>query len=319
MRTKLGAGLSGLLLMLALSACGQAASTTPTSEAASAETTPTGQTEQAVQVSPDAKIASMSIHMTNNLLALGIKPVGSAIGGGVGDFLPHVADQLEGTEKLGVVTDPDIEAVLALAPDYIFTDTHFGGDFLPQLEKIAPVISTDLDEDTWREHLLQTASYFGTEKEDIAQTFIAEYEKKIEQARKLIDQEFAETPKVAAIRVSAKELRIQSMERPLGPILYDDLQLNPVDGLVEMTGEEPYAVISKEILPDLDADMILLLVNNDADAQKSFEELEKNPLWTNLKAVKAGHVYATDGQKWLDYSSLGQSMAADNLIDLLSK
>ena len=31
----------------------------------------------------------MSIHLTNDLLALGITPVGSVIGGDLKDFLPH--------------------------------------------------------------------------------------------------------------------------------------------------------------------------------------------------------------------------------------
>ncbi|WP_268896073.1 hypothetical protein [Paenibacillus glycinis] len=32
----------------------------------------------------------------------------------------------------------------------------------------------------------------------------------------------------------------------------------------------------------------------------------------NLKAVKNKHVYVLDGQKWLDSSSTGQSMALDD-------
>ena len=34
----------------------------------------------------------MSIHLTNNLLALGITPVGSVIGGDLKDFLPHAKE-----------------------------------------------------------------------------------------------------------------------------------------------------------------------------------------------------------------------------------
>lgn len=70
----------------------------------------------------------MSIHLTNNLLALGIKPVGSVIGGDVQDFLPHVKDQLDGVVKYGVVADPDMKALLASKPDYIFIDAVYSGD-----------------------------------------------------------------------------------------------------------------------------------------------------------------------------------------------
>lgn len=51
--------------------------------------------------SGDHKIASMSIHLTNDLLALGVTPAGSVVGGELKDFLPHVKDQLKDTKKLG--------------------------------------------------------------------------------------------------------------------------------------------------------------------------------------------------------------------------
>lgn len=328
--TKPGLTFTTLLLALLLSACGAtggaptggggsaapaaaANDPAPPAEAASfAESA-----EDAPPVDPESVIASMSIHMTNNLLALGITPAGSAIGGGVGDFLPHVAHLLEGSAKLGVVSSPDLEAILALQPDYIFTDAHFGGDSLEKLEKIAPVVSTDIDVGTWREHLLETASYVG--RESTAEAFIAAYEAKAERVKGLIRDELGEGAKVMAIRVSAKEMRVMSMNRPMGPIMFQDLGLTPIDGLAEMTGEEPYAVISKEVLPDLDADAIFLIVNNDADAKKSFDELARNPVWSHLKAVENGHVYALDGQKWLDYSALGQDMALDDAEALFAK
>lgn len=298
-----------LFLVGVLSACG--------GQAASTESDKGAATEAVTTVDPNAKIASMSIHMTNNLLALGIKPAGSAIGGGVGDFLPHVAHLLEGSAKLGVVGDSDMEAVLALKPDYIFIDEHFGGEERAKLEKIAPVFSTDLDNGTWRDHLKRVGAVVGREKE--AETFIQEYEEKTERVRKLITSELGEGATAMAIRVSAKEIRVQSTSRPVGPILFQDLKLTPANGVEAISADEPYAVISKEVLPDFDADAIFLIVNNDDNAKKVYSELEKNPLWKNLKAVKNNHVYTLDGQKWLDYSSLGQSMAMDDAEKLFSK
>jgi iron complex transport system substrate-binding protein len=310
-----------VLLIGVLAACGGQAASDGNKNESAAATNSGGSNKSANEsaaaadlIDPNAKIASMSIHMTNNLLALGIKPAGSAIGGGVGDFLPHVADMLEGTVKLGVVGDSDMEAVLGLKPDYIFIDDHFGGEQRAELERIAPVVSTDLDTGTWRDHLKQVAEHFGLEAK--ADAFIADYEAKTETVRQLIADEVGEGAKAMAIRVTAKELRVQSMARPVGPIMFQDLKLTPASGVEDISLDEPYAAISKEVLPDFDADVIFLLVNNDSDAQKSFAELEKNPLWLNLKAVKNNHVYALDGQKWLDYSSLGQSMAMDNAEEL---
>lgn len=47
------------------------------------------------------KIASLSIHLTNDLLALGIKQAGSVVGGDLKDFLPHAKKATEWYEEAG--------------------------------------------------------------------------------------------------------------------------------------------------------------------------------------------------------------------------
>lgn len=143
--------LSLVACMIMLSACGQAADKQASDTKAddSAQTT----------ISADSRIASMSIHLTNNLLALGITPAGSVIGGDVKDFLPHVKDRLQNTRKLGVVTDPDMEAVLELQPDHIFLDKKYSGTDVAKFEKIAPTEVFDLDEGTWKDQLKKNSCY----------------------------------------------------------------------------------------------------------------------------------------------------------------
>ncbi|WP_053375359.1 ABC transporter substrate-binding protein [Paenibacillus sp. FJAT-27812] len=307
-----------LMLVGVLAACGQssnngAAGTNAPSNAA------TEAPESSADVKshdPNAKIASMSIHITNNLLALGITPVGSVVGGDVKDFLPHVADRLQGAAKFGVVTDPDMEAVLAQKPDVIYIDEVYSGKDLAKFEKIAPTISIDMDNGTWRDHLNRIAKHVGKEKE--AEAFIKGYESKAERVKALIHAELGQDAKAMAIRMTAKELRVMGMPRPVGPIMFEDLGLQPAAG-VEKIVDEPYTVISQEVLPDFDADAIFVIISKGTEAKAKFDELEKNIVWQNLKAVKNKHVYVLDGQKWLDYSSIGHSMALDDAEKLFSK
>ncbi|WP_430093484.1 ABC transporter substrate-binding protein [Paenibacillus cisolokensis] len=116
--------------------------------------------------------------------------------------------------------------------------------------------------------------------------------------------------------MTAKELRVMSTARPLGPIMFQDLGLNMADGVEQLSPDKPFEVISKEVLPDFDADAIFVIISRGNEAAANFEELEKNAVWQNLKAVKQHQVYMLDGQKWLDYSSLGQDMALDNAVEL---
>ncbi len=305
----------GLLVVL-LAACGQSGGAATTS--AESQTSDKVKVENGtITHTADARIASMSIHITNNLLALGIQPAGSVIGGDVKDFLPHVADRLQGTTKLGAVTDPDMEALLALQPDVIYIDKSQSGKDLAKFEAIAPTIVIDMDQGTWQDQLKQVASHVGLESK--ADEFIKQYTAKADEVSQLIHKKLGENAKVMAIRATAKELRVMSTGRPVGPILYNDLKLQAPEGVKEIPATEPFAVISKEVLPDYDADAILVIISKGKQAKATFDELEQNPVWQNLKAVKAKHVYVLDGQKWLDYSSLGHSMALDDAQQLFSK
>ncbi|MFF2907824.1 ABC transporter substrate-binding protein [Paenibacillus sp. NPDC057934] len=315
---KLTLAIISMMLLAILAACGksnESVNSTPTNSEATSDSTQSESTSPTH--SADAKIASMSIHITNNLLALGITPAGSVIGGDLKDFLPHVADRLEGVTKLGVVTDPDMEAVLGLKPDVIYIDKVYSGEDLPKFEKIAPTLTIDMDSGTWRDHLTRIAEHVGREKE--AQDFIQDYDTKAERVRGLIKEQLGENAKVMAIRMTAKELRVMGTKRPLGPIMFEDLKLNMANGVEKIPASDPYQVISKEVLPDFDADAIFVIISKGNEAKSNFEELEKNPVWKNLKAVKNNHVYMLDGQKWLDYSSIGQSMALDDAEQLFQK
>ena len=90
-----------------------------------------------------------------------------------------------------------------------------------------------------------------------------------------------------AIRVTAKELRVFSTKRPMGPILFQDLGLQPANGVEKIDGNRPFEVISQEVLPDFDADAIFVVVNRDDKAKAAFKQLQETPIWKDLKQLKA--------------------------------
>ncbi|MEI7027735.1 ABC transporter substrate-binding protein [Paenibacillus sp. y28] len=302
-----------LLCLLVISACGQPAAPQAAQSPAAA---PGGEAAgQAKAPSKEKRIASMSIHLTNNLLAVGVTPVGSVIGGDLKDFLPHVKDRLQNTKKLGVVTDPDMEALLALKPDVIYLDKKYSGQDQAKFEQIAPVEVFDLDEGTWRDHVKKVGKLVGREKE--ADDMVKSYDEQTQRVKGMIQGKLGADSKVMAIRVTAKELRVFGMVRPMGPILFEDLKLKPANGVEKIN--KAYEVISQEVLPDFDADAIFVIVNREEGAQKVFDQLKTNPVWLGLKAVKQNHVYPIADQPWLDYSSLGNKMAMDAAEQMFSK
>lgn len=292
------------MLLFILAACGQTASTD-----SKASDTKTDKDEP--------QIASLSIHLTNDLLALGITPVGSVVGGELNNFLPHVKDLLKDTAKLGPAKDPDMEAVIALDPSVIYIDEGISGEDISKFEDIAPTESFNLDEGTWRDHLKAIGKLVDRTQE--AEDFIADYENLTSEVKTLATDELGENSKVMAIRVTAKELRVFTTKRPLGPMLFDDLGFKPAAGIDELDSTQPYEVISQEVLPDFDADAIFVVVNSDDKAQTAFKQLEESPIYQGLKAAKNKHVYVVSDQPWLDYSALGNKLAMEEAKKLFSK
>lgn len=305
-----------ICLIFVLAACGTASNSGSSSAAGSTSTGSTSEQQDSSPASGEQRIASMSIHLTNDLLALGITPVGSVIGGEAKAFLSHVADRLQNTTPLGPVKDPDMEALLALKPDVIYLDEEYSGEDIAKFEKIAPVHVFNLDDGTWRDHLKDIGKLIHREKE--AEQYIQDYAAETEEVKSLIHDEIGDGS-VMAIRVTAKELRVFSTRRPMGPILYDDLGLTPAKGITDIDSTKPYQVISREVLPDFDADAIFVVVNSDEEAENMFKELQNNPIWQGLKAVKAGHVYTIGAQPWLDYSAIGNKMALDEAKEMFTQ
>ncbi|NQX71234.1 iron-hydroxamate ABC transporter substrate-binding protein [Paenibacillus alba] len=307
--------LTGIISSLfLLAACGQAAAPKQAATQAPAASASPAVTSTAKPVEKEPRVASMSIHLTNDLLALGITPVGSVMGGDLKAFLPHVADRLQNTKKLGVVVEPDMEALLALKPDVIYLDQQYAGKDVSKYEKIAKSEVFNLDEGTWRDHLKKIGKLVNREQQ--ADTYIKDYETQVTKVKGLINAKIGDG-KVMAIRVTAKELRVMGMKRPLGPILFTDLGLKPANGVEKI--DKAYETISQEVLPDYDADAIFVIVNNEDSAKKLFEQLSANPIWKGLKAVKAGHIYPIADQPWLDYSAIGNKMSLDAAEKLFAK
>ncbi|GAA3332756.1 hypothetical protein GCM10020331_094100 [Ectobacillus funiculus] len=85
------------------------------------------------------------------------------------------------------------------------------------MKKIAPTEVFDLNEGTWRDHLRAIGKLVDHEPQ--AEQFIKDYEKKqTQEVKTLIKNKLGEDSKVMAIRVTAKELRVFSTKRPMGPI-----------------------------------------------------------------------------------------------------
>lgn len=138
------------------------------------------------------KIVVLSAEYIDHLLTIGEKPSGvnTEVRYG-GDYLPYLADKLQGVQTVGSADNPNLEAITLLDPDVILIESRTAENKYEQLNKIAPTIVLgnewlDYGDDTsfWTKDLLTIAEMY--DKTDLAKEKIAELEQKTVQASEKI-------------------------------------------------------------------------------------------------------------------------------------
>lgn len=182
-----------VLLMVVLSACGNAASNNQTNDKTSTND-PSGQSKTVVMREyTDATGNKISIpanpqrvvttQYLDAMLALGVKPAGAASHLLEGDYLKG---KIDGVADIGNPTN--VEKVLELQPDLIITTEYTTPEVKEQLEKIAPTVVVSFGDGDLFEQLRNVAAVLGKEKE--AEQWIASFNKKAEEGRKKLAGKF---------------------------------------------------------------------------------------------------------------------------------
>lgn len=286
------------LLALSLAACGTDKAEESTSTNNTAETSATeSQTEQTktqtitylgekYELPAEVKnIVAASLESMEDAAMLGIKPVGVLeVGGKVPAYL---ASDFEGATLVGNKMEPNAEAILNLDPDVIVGTSKFPEETAEKLKKIQTMIPYSHISTNWKENLTVLAQLAG--KEDDAKKIISDYEAKVADAQVKSKERLADK-QVLIIRVRGGVMYIYPAGVYLNPVLYEDLGA-PVPEVV--TTAKAQAELSLETLAQVNPDAIFLQFeeSENKDTPKALEELQKNPIFTSLKASQNNEIY----------------------------
>ncbi|EAZ86698.1 ABC transporter substrate-binding protein [Lysinibacillus fusiformis] len=286
------------LLALSLAACGTDKAEESTSTNNTAETSATeSQTQQAktqtitylgekYELPAEVKnIVAASLESMEDAAMLGIKPVGVLeVGGKVPAYL---ASDFEGATLVGNKMEPNAEAILNLDPDVIVGTSKFPEETAEKLKKIQTMIPYSHISTNWKENLTVLAQLAG--KEEDAKKIISDYEAKVADAQVKSKEQLADK-QVLIIRVRGGVMYIYPAGVYLNPVLYEDLGA-PVPEVV--TTAKAQAELSLETLAQVNPDAIFLQFeeSENKDTPKALEELQKNPIFTSLKASQNKEIY----------------------------
>lgn len=218
-------------------------------------------------------------------LVLDVKPVGAiSVGGKFPEmFAPIVGE----AQSIGEKTQPDLEAIVKLEPDVILGTSKFPEETMEKLNLIAPTFPVSHISTNWEANLELLGQLTGKERE--AAAAIEAYNRKLEEGKAKV-AEVVEGKTVVAIRIRQGNLFIYPESVFFNPVLYTDLGFAVPEPVQLAKAQEN---ISLEQFSELNPDYIFLQfsVDENADHPKALEELQANPIWNSITAVKEGKVF----------------------------
>lgn len=252
------------------------------------------------------RIVALTNEAAEDLVALGIIPVGAARSANSDPWYDYLDALLADTMVIGEELAPDLEAIAALQPDLILGNKRRHEKIYDQLSAIAPTVFAETIQGTWKDNLTLYSEAVGKPVEGAA--LLADYRRRLGEIRAGLGDRIKED--ISVVRFLAGQSYAYFPASFSGSVLADIGFARPA----AQNGEGLAEPITKERIGELAADRILHFTYETGDglAISEAESWMAEPLWQNLDAVRAGQVYGVSDAVW---ATAGGFMAAQLALD----
>ncbi|MBO0454101.1 ABC transporter substrate-binding protein [Candidatus Enterococcus murrayae] len=260
---------------------------------------------------PEKPKRIIASYLEDYLVALDEKPVAQWTVG-EGKIQNYLQDELKGTPTINY--DLPYEDVLKFEPDLLLIGSNgsLEGGKYKEYSKIAPTyVVKNGDNVTWRDQLEDVGKVLG--KEEQAKDVEKDYDQLIEKTKKDLKDKIKGKSAVV-LWVTNNSAFMVADTRSSGQLLYQELgfEVPQLTKEISKKATADFSQVSLESLSQLDADYIFL-VNSDSGAA-----MFKDPLWSNIPAVKNKHLYEFDGNSsWLYNGPIAYTKMVENIQDVL--
>jgi iron complex transport system substrate-binding protein len=301
---------AALALGVGLTACG---------ESDPAPGTATGQTREITHAmgtttvpAEPKRVVVLDTDKIDTALSLGVTPVGAATAGEAKSWPTYFgAEKLAGITEVGVLTEPDLEAITALKPDLILGSRFRQEKFYDELAAIAPTVFTEKVGVTWKENFLLDGTALGREQQ--ARDLLAAYEKRAKEfGAKLGD---AAARKVSIVRFIPGNIRVYGPESFSGIVVGDTGLGRPERQRLDGKDDKRFDLVSPERVDEVDGDVIFVTAYGEKAAAEQ-AKVTTGSLWRNLGAVRAGRAHVVSDETWM--TGIGVT-AANKILDDLTQ
>ncbi|NLU82632.1 iron-siderophore ABC transporter substrate-binding protein [Rhodococcus sp. HNM0569] len=243
----------------------------------------------------------------DDVLSLGMTPVGLASPESAAGQPSYLADKLDGVADVGTINNLNLEAITALEPDLILGSKLRADKLYPQLSSIAPTVFGIRPGFPWKENFLLVADALGEEEK--AEQTLNSYQQRADEVRSAIDG----TPSISLVRFMSGKIRLYGNLSFIGVIL-DDVGL-PRPALQDV--DELAVEISPETITEADGDHIFYSsYGRPEDTGES--AIVGGQMWNQIPAVRDGRVTHVSDETWfLALGPTGAMLVLDDLQTML--
>lgn len=310
MRRLVAALAAAVALGVGLTACGES---DPVAGSATGETREITHAMGTTKVPAEPKrVVVLDTDKIDTALSLGITPVGAATAGEAKSWPTYFgADKLAGIKEVGVLTEPDLEAINALKPDLILGSKFRQEKFYDELAAIAPTVFTDKVGITWKENFLLDGKALGREQQ--AKDLLGAYDKRAKDFGATLGDPAAR--KVSIVRFIPGNIRVYGPDSFSGIVIGDTGLGRPERQMLAKKEDKRFDLVSPERINEVDGDVIFVTAYGDKAAAEQ-SKVAGGTLWKGLGAVKAGKAYPVSDEIWMTGIGVG---AANKILDDLAK
>jgi len=271
------------------------------------------------------KIVALEWVYVENLLALGIQPVGVADIEGYKAWVKVDAELSDDVVDVGTRQEPNLEAIAQLQPDLIIAPKFRHEAIKSDLEAIAPTLffepyPTDESISQYDEMITTFKTMAKVLRKDSeADTVLNKLNKKYEDAKDLIEQaELSTNEFILTQAFSSQQAPVLRVFTPnsMASVILEKIGLMNAykPAKFEVYG---FSQLNVEALPALEKSNFIYVVQ---DNDNIFEnQLKDNAVWQNLEFVKEDRMYPLGGDAWLFGGPLSAFTVVDRVVNALEK
>jgi len=269
------------------------------------------------------RVVVLEYSFVDALAALDVKPVGVADDKKKDRIIKPLRDKIGKYTSVGTRKQPNLEEISKLKPDLIIADNNRHKGIYKDLNKIAPTIELKSFDGDYNENIdaFKTISK-ALGKEEEGKKRLAKHDKMIEKYKKEITMN--KDQKVLDSVASKSGLLAHPSNSYVGQFLsqlgFKEALTDDVTKGLSKYLKGPYLQMNTETLSKVNPERMFIMTNKASSDEPSLKDLEKDPVWKKLNAVKNNRVDIVDRDLWSRSRGLISSEEmAKELVELSKK